>query len=197
MAAIKNLCTRAVLLTKGTIVADGKPADVIDYYLKNTKVLSDKGSGVNTSLRKGNGKFQVTNIEFLNERMEEVTVLESGMNLTICVRYQCFEKGVNPVVNIIIKNNLQLQVVNLLSRIAHSGVMKLKEEGSIICHIPKLPLMAGRYSIDILLKYDFELTDEVEDIVIIDVEKGDFYGTGKIIDSMRNGVLVYHTWQAD
>ena len=39
------------------------------------------------------------------------------------------------------------------------------------------------------------MTDEVENIMTIDVERGDFYGTGKIIDSMRDGVLINHSWE--
>jgi lipopolysaccharide transport system ATP-binding protein len=197
MAAIKNLCTRALLLQKGTIVTDGDPADVVDFYLKNNTAKPETILQIDERKRGGNGKFKTTDITFLNNKMEQVTVLESGMDLNIKICYQCTGKPVNPVINLIIKNNLQFPVVNLLSRIACNGVIQLKEEGFIICHIPKLPLMAGRYSIDLLMKFDFEFTDHVEDIVTIDVEKGDFYGTGKIIESMRDGVLVYHTWQID
>ena len=39
MAAVKNLCTRAILLQHGQIVNEGSPADVIDYYLKNAGYL--------------------------------------------------------------------------------------------------------------------------------------------------------------
>lgn len=197
MAAIKSLCTRALLLQRGTIVADGDPADVVDFYLKNNSAKPEAALNIDAVKRSGNGKFKATGIEFLNAKMEQVSVLESGMDLNIRIAYKCSAKPVNPVVNLIIKNNLQLPIVNLLSRIAHNGIIQLKEEGFIICHIPKLPLMAGRYSIDLLMKFDFEFTDQIEDIVTIDVEKGDYYGTGKIIESMRDGVLVYHTWKTD
>ncbi|MBS1579229.1 MAG: ABC transporter ATP-binding protein [Bacteroidetes bacterium] len=197
MAAIKNLCTRALLLQKGTIVKEGKPADVVDYYLTNTNTLNNADNTINTSLRTGNGKFILQGINFLNNKNEELSILESGMDLYIKIFYKCLEKPINPVINIIVRNSLQHEVMNLLTRIAYYGVMKLNDEGSVTCHIPKLPLMPGRYSIDVLLKYDFEMTDKIEDAISIDVEKGDFFGTGKIIDSMRNGLLVYHTWHVD
>ncbi len=196
MAAIKNLCTRAILLQRGMIVNEGKPGDVVDYYLKNTKSFNES-SQLNVARRVGNGKFIITGLTFLNGKMEKVMSLESGMDVNIRVNYKCKEKGVNPVINIIFKNSLQNEVMNLLSRIAHYGVMKLEEEGSIICHIPNFPLMQGRYSLDTGLKYDFEMTDFVEDILTVDVEKGDFYGTGKIIESMRDGVLVQHEWKIE
>ena len=152
MAAIKSLCTRALLLQKGTIVKDGNPNEVVDYYLKNANTFAEHSFLIDTAKRNGNGKFQLTGLEFLNENMEQVSVLESGMNLNIKIFYQCFEKGVNPVINLIIRNNFQTPVANLLSRVAHKGVIKLNDTGYIICHIPKLPLMQGRYSVDALLK---------------------------------------------
>ncbi len=196
MAAIKNLCTRAILLQQGEIVNEGSPADVVDFYLKNAKTI-DIGNQLNTINRSGTGEFIVTGMAFLNAKMEPVTVLESGMDVNIRIDYKCLSKSVNPVINLVFKNSLQNEVMNLLSRIAYYGVMKLEDEGSIICHIPKFPLMQGRYTIDTHLKYDFSMTDFVESIVTIDVEKGDYYGTGKIVESMRDGVLVQHEWQID
>ena len=196
LAAIKNLCTRAILLQHGQIVYEGKPTDVVEYYLKNAKSI-ESANELNIAHRSGSGEFIVTGIEFLNEKMEPVAVLESGMDVNIRIGYKCFSTAVNPVVNLIFKNSLQNEVMNLLSRIAYYGVFKLANEGSIICHIPKFPLMQGRYTIDTLLKYDFVMTDFVGSIVTIDVEKGDYYGTGKVIESMRDGVLVQHKWQID
>jgi lipopolysaccharide transport system ATP-binding protein len=197
MAAIKNLCTRAVLLQRGMIVQEGDPAEVVDYYLKNASgVGGEDATRLNLEHRSGNGKFIVTNLDFLNAKLEPIQVLETGMDLNIKVSYKSFEHSPNPIVNIKVRNNLHLEVANLLSRISHKGVMRLGETGDIICHIPKLPLLPGRYFIDILLKHDHELTDSIESIAVIDVEKGDYYGTGKILDSMRDGVLVYHEWDA-
>ena len=195
MAAIKSLCTRALLLQGGTIIRDGNPNEVVDFYLKNANVAVEHGFFIDASKRKGNGKFQITGLEFLNSKMEQLSILESGMDLNIKLYYRCFEKGVNPIINLIIRNNLQIEIGNLLSRVSYNGVMKLNEEGYVVCHIPKLPLMQGRYSIDLIMKYDFVLTDEVENIITIDVEKGDYYGTGKIIESMRDGILINHSWK--
>jgi lipopolysaccharide transport system ATP-binding protein len=194
MAAIKNLCTRAILLEKGSIVFEGNPTEVVDYYLKNAKT-NEQQQHITINKRSGSGKFIVNNMQLLNANMEPLVFVESGMNLNIKIDYQCLEKGVNPVVNIKIKNSLQQEIVNLLSRVSYNGILKLQPNGSIICNIPKLPLMQGNYDVDIMLKYDFDLTDSIEDVMSIQVEKGDFYGTGKIVESMRDGILVEHNWQ--
>ncbi len=197
MAAVKHLCSRAILLKNGSIEFEGNTDDVVDYYMKNAKQIEEKDRKINVENRRGNGKFIVTGIDFLNAAMHPITVLHCGMELNIKISYKCLEKPVNPVINLIFKKNMQFEVMNLLSRSAHHGVMQLQQEGSIVCNIPKLPIMSGRYSIDLLMKYHQDLTDFVEDIIIIDVEKGDFYGTGQITEFVRDGILVYHTWNVE
>lgn len=195
MAAVKNLCTRAILLQRGEITYEGEPADVVDYYLKNAAMSTSEKTGFSVENRKGNGKFIVTNFEFLNNKMEPVVVLETGMDVNMRVSYKTSESNPNPVVNILISNSYHQVIGNLLTRIAHNGVLRLQRDGSIVCNIPKLPFLPGRYSIDILLKYDHDVTDHIEGLTIMEVEKGDFYGTGKVQDAMKDGMLVDHNWK--
>jgi lipopolysaccharide transport system ATP-binding protein len=197
MAAVKNLCTRAILLQRGEITYEGEPGDVVDYYLKNAAMATSEKTGFSLENRKGNGKFVVTNFEFLNSKMEPVVVLETGMDVNMRVSYKTSESNPNPVVNILISNSYHQVIGNLLTRIAHNGVLRLQKEGSIVCNIPKLPFLPGRYSIDILLKYDYDVTDHIEGLTVMEVEKGDFYGTGKVQDAMKDGMLVDHNWAVE
>lgn len=197
MAAVKKLCTRAILLQEGSITKEGSPEEVIDYYLKNASGIAYVNAGFNSVGRKGNGKFIATNIELLNETFEPIAVLETGMNVKVKISYEVIEPGPNPIIIINIVDNLQHNLVTLLSRNSFHGVMKLKKEGHIIINVERLPILPGRYTIDYYLKYDNEITDNIQSVLTMDIEKGDFYGTGKINDSMRNGVLIYHTWDVN
>jgi lipopolysaccharide transport system ATP-binding protein len=194
MAAIKSLCTHAIVMQKGTIVYEGKAADAVEYYLKNVNDINVFNKNINIDFRRGNGIFTTTGIEFYNNRQEEVATFITAMELNIKVYYKFVETCKNPVINLIFKNALQAEVMNLSSALAYKDVLKLHEEGFIICNIPKLPLMAGKYSIDVVLKNDFELTDHVENLIIINVEEGDYYGIGRSIETMRDGILIDHSW---
>lgn len=195
MAAVKNLCTRAILLQKGSITFEGHPNNVVDYYLKNAAMIQNASAGLSFQNRQGNGKFVVTNFEFLNAAHQPVMLLETGMDAFLKVSYTSLENSPNPVVNILIRNSYQQIIGNLLTRMAYPGVLKLATEGSVLCHIPKLPFLPGRYTIDIILKHDYDVTDHIEGLTIMEVEKGDFYGTGKVHDSMKDGLLIDHQWQ--
>lgn len=196
MAAVKKLCTRAILLDAGTITKEGTPAEVVDFYLRNASVVSNTVN-LQSARRKGSGKFMITGLEFLNGDMQPVNVLETGMTLNIRIAYNAPEIRPNPVVNLIIRNNLQQEIVNFLSRDSYQGMLKLQERGEVLLQVPKLPLLPGRYTLDCNLKYDNELTDSIENVAVLEVEKGDFFGTGKIIDAMKNGLLVYHKWEVN
>ena len=195
MAAVKKLCTRAILLQAGQITKEGTPNEVVDFYLKNANGIELLDINLQSVVRKGSGKFTMTRISFQNSKMEPVNVLETGMDLNIIIGYETKEKSPNPVINLIVRNNLQQEIANFLTRDSHHGTIKLNDNGEIILHVPKLPLLPGRYTLDCNLKYDNEITDYIESVAILDVEKGDFFGTGKIIDAMKNGLLVYHKWE--
>lgn len=195
MAAVKKLCTRAILLQAGEITKEGTPNEVVDFYLKNANGAEINNLALQTLQHKGSGKFRMTDLNFLNDKMEPVSVLETGMDLNIRIKYEMNEKNRNPVINLIVRNNLQQELINFLSRDSYEGTLKLKDKGEVILRIPKLPLLPGRYTLDYNLKFDNETTDTVESVAVLDVEKGDFFGTGKIIDGLKNGLLVYHKWE--
>lgn len=197
MAAVKKLCTRAILLQAGQITKEGTPNEVVDFYLKNANGAELNNISFSSVQRRGSGKFTLTQLNFLNGKMEPVNVLETGMDLNIRIGYQMKEKSPNPVINLIIRNNLQQEIANFLTRDSHLGTLRLQDKGEVILTVPKLPLLPGRYTLDCNLKFDNEVTDLIESVAVLDVEKGDFFGTGKIIDAMKNGLLVYHKWEVN
>ncbi|HRI22757.1 MAG TPA: ABC transporter ATP-binding protein, partial [Panacibacter sp.] len=60
MAAISNLCSRALVISKGKIEFDGATEPAIQFYLNDTVFSSVTGS---EQIRKGNGKVVVSKID--------------------------------------------------------------------------------------------------------------------------------------
>lgn len=196
MAAVKKLCTRAILLQKGQLIKDGLPEEVIDYYYKNTTTAH--ASDLNVLNRNnrvfGDGRFSVEAYEILDSKGNVVQSVECGDNITIRLFYKTTTDPYNPIVVLRIKNNIDQVLFTCLSRNSYGGVMKLKTQGYIDCCIPKLPLLAGVYSIDTSLKYQSEVTDEILSGIRLQVERGDFFGTGKMNEDFVNGIVINHHW---
>ncbi len=60
--------------------------------------------------------------------------------------------------------------------------------GAFICHVPKWPLSRGRFSYDVAAYQCRKELDWVRDAGILNVESGDYYGTGKLPVASRQGV---------
>jgi len=196
MAAVKKLCTRAILLQHGTIIYEGLPNDVVDYYLQNAASITSENN-FDIQNAKGNKQFVIANIELRNNEGNITQIAESGKDLEIRLQYKVVEKGPDPIVILKIKNNQEQVLFTCLSRNSFNGIMQLQNEGFIGCFIPNLPLLEGTYSVDIILKYGQDVTFDFESAFQLEVEKGDFFGTGKINADMQNGIIIYHKWNVN
>jgi lipopolysaccharide transport system ATP-binding protein len=70
----------------------------------------------------------------------------------------------------------------------------ISKNGSFICELQKLPIVAGKYMLNLIVYQNGIMEDWVQEAVTFDVESGDFYGTGKIIPSTHKCVLVEYKW---
>jgi hypothetical protein len=68
--------------------------------------------------------------------------------------------------------------------------------GSVSCEIPELPLLAGRYWLDIWLEDAalWEPLDMIEDAVAFDVTSSDLFGAGRLPPSMFGPVVQRGIW---
>lgn len=198
MVAIKSLCKRAVLLQQGKLVRDGFPVDVVNHYLRGINEENKTSGEIQNSKRKrGDGRFISTGYSLLNGKRQPVQFTESGNDTIIAICYEVKESGPDPVVIINIRNLHSQIVFTCLSRNSYSERINLSNKGKIFCILPNIPLQPGNYVVDIILKYGYVFTDEVENAFVLPVQKGDFFKTGKINNDMVNGLFVYHTWSFD
>ena len=183
-----------ILLKKGKLVMDSNPENAIDSYLTLGTQNFDGGI-VNISQSKGDKRFIVQKIGLYNEKSDPIQIAFTGQDIRLGLSYVINEPGPDPIVIIRVKDNIESVLFSCLSRNSYSGNMQLNSEGGLIfCNIPKLPLLPGCYKIDILLKYGQEVTFDIENAYEIQVEKGDFFNTGKLNNDLVNGLIIYHNW---
>jgi len=131
-AAIRALCSRAILLDKGHQAADGKPVDVINQYRKlimsQTAAFEAIEAGESSSsgeellwvdqlraplrptYRHGDGSAEVLNVELLNAKQARVDLVEPGESLLVRVRVLFNEARTDPVCGFLIRNRLGIHV---------------------------------------------------------------------------------------
>lgn len=85
----------------------------------------------------------------------------------------------------------------LNSQMANRVFESLPKAGRVYCHLPRFPLMSGRFEVTYTLDVNGLLADRVENALTVDVETGDFFGTGIPNAFGRQGVYVPQTWMAE
>lgn len=68
-------------------------------------------------------------------------------------------------------------------------------EEILICNIPKWPLNSGKYFYNIIAYEGKKVLDWVDRAGLIEVEAGDYYGTGSLPASNRQGVFIDFDWE--
>jgi len=185
MAAVKNLCTRGIVLENGKSVFEGSANESVDFYLdksfkKSIVSLEDRKD------RKGNGKLKITKICFFNESKTQVLELYSGESYTIDLEFEKFRKiDENQLIVALQFRNINDELISTIAT-DEMGVRlnKIEEKGVFRILIPKLHFRTGEYSITYIisekLSYNtpHKIIDHLQNAVVMNVGKSDYWKTG-------------------
>ncbi len=196
MAAVQNLCNKAVVLSKGKVVFPmGDVSSAVQDYMRssldNSKIdLRDRKD------REGEGNLRLINVEFINERNESQRELITGQYVKIKIEYECRKQEPlnNIAVAVAIYGDDGLLYTMLGNEFSSSLFNRIPPNGAFICELDKLPITAGKYLMNISVTQAGVTQDWVQEAVMFDVESGDFYGTGKIIPASHKSILIENKW---
>jgi lipopolysaccharide transport system ATP-binding protein len=197
LAAIGGLCDRAIMLSRGRIMASGKVSDVIDAYIGD--VLSESQRRlVERENRAGDGRLRFTDL-----RLERDGALidspVTGKDLDIVIDYETADDkplaGVNFGVAIVAPADAK-PMLNMYTETAGARFHEIAGRGAIRCHVERCPLPAGEYYIDCWADASHQMLDIVHRASDLTVSGGDFYGSGREQLGQRT-VLVDHSWSLE
>ena len=121
LGLVKQLSDRAILLLHGHIEAEGMPHDVINRYiglvLEKQAPQIHKNDRVPASFRHGDGSSEVLAIDILNAHGELVSGVASGECITVRVRSRFHGAASDPMVGILIRTRIGLEVYGTNTRI--------------------------------------------------------------------------------
>ncbi len=194
LAAIQALCSRAILLEGGKLTQQGEPVEVIGRYLKKNWALAEQELAGRED-RTGNGAIRFASVEFQNESGERQDGLQTGqtgtINLLIDNPTRDERQGV--AINVGVSDEQGTRVCLLSTTMSDSSTGSIPPEGGVVrFELPKVPLVAGRYSLTLYATVQNEVADWVIDAAVMDVTEGDYFGTGRMPPAGQGKVLVSH-----
>jgi len=121
LGLVKQLSDRCILLLNGRIEAQGAPSDVINRYiglvLEKQQATQEKRQRFETTFRHGDGVSEILGVDLLNAEGDPVTSVGGGETITVRVRSRFHHPACDPMVGILIRNRIGMDVYGTNTRI--------------------------------------------------------------------------------
>jgi lipopolysaccharide transport system ATP-binding protein len=192
MLAIQSLCERAFLLDEGRVVDEGAAGSVVASYMRRSGEQSYTAL-VERSDRLGDGRMRFVSVVLRDESGHPVHALRTGDSGVISI---ALDRGGaaalrRAVIAIGIDGQFGERITVLSSEATGERFETFPDEAtSVDIHIPRLPLMPGRYGFTLYATVDGTVADWVQSAGFFDVEPGDFYRSGKLMPAGQGHFLV-------
>jgi lipopolysaccharide transport system ATP-binding protein len=194
LAVIRALCPRAVLLERGRVVADGQVTDVIDRYLRTL----ERSASIDLRQRedrdpRGWQHLNISSVEVRSADSALPGLVVSGGPMTITVGVTESRPGMECRLTIV--NGLGEPVTTLNSEDLAPTDVRSPSAGTMIqCEVASVPLVPGRYRLDVLVKAQHQIQDGLEAAAFFDVEPGLVEGRPVSGSDVAGDVVLPHTW---
>ena len=196
MAAVSALCPRSIWLQDGQVQLDQDTPTVVERYIASASEqamisLRDRED------RMGDGRFRFVEVE-IRDRDTGQRVVRSGSNIEFVLKYEAQESFALRNVNVTLTlTDMYNNAVFTCSTHLSSSFAELPSSGTLLCLVEHFPLLPGQYGLLLIGELNGrQLADRIDNAVLYEVQGGDFFGTGKMLEkaSKRGSVLVRHKW---
>jgi lipopolysaccharide transport system ATP-binding protein len=203
MGAVRRLCSRAVVLTKGAVLIDAATETAVEQYnaglAQEAGPVSSEGPHVLYSNPNDDaGDFAVTKVEVLDSAGRPLPMISTWDRVIFRISYRARRNlaGASVVIEIMSADGeplllLSTQPDGTLPLAFHIGAQ------SVECEIDSIPFAAGVYTVGIGLAVPrVEYLWQRRDLAKFTVHERDVYGSGLSPTSRRCRLAVKHEWRA-
>jgi lipopolysaccharide transport system ATP-binding protein len=179
MGAVRTLCETGLFLRDGCLVGSGPIVDLIADYMDDS--LQAKASPtVRLPKPPENLTVWMESVSILGNG-EPTSALEIGDKISLEVKFRSYNPIQKPIVGYVIRSSRGENVINANNYyLPSSGYAMPVTEGTIICDLGDLPLMAGSYFVSFWLCRNPHEQHEAEDVLHFTVEEKDVWGNGAL-----------------
>ena len=184
MASIKALCSRAILLSNGTISHDGSVNSIIEQYLSSNIIQTKEINILDRTDISGSKKIIFTEVKTFRQNIETNSFYSTD-SINIVFKYEMLEK-VNPknlTFVITFYDNNDSLVLRFDTREILTDFSNMKTHGEINLQIPKFSMREGDYFMKIWLSENGVAPENclfaLDNVIKIEIMESDFWNIGK------------------
>ena len=197
MAAARALCNKAILMQDGRCSAIGSTADIVARYLATTggKLVIDGDLGHLN--RRGAGNLRFRRIGFFDRDGRPVVAPITGDQLDIRLDFEgCGIERRSTRLGITFFDAFDSLLFICANEASLNEPLYIGAGDKVSCRIPRFPLSAGRYKVDLFVEQNGVVEDHLRDHLSIEVGGGNFFGSARNLPRGWEGktVLVANEW---
>lgn len=182
MGAINSLCDRVAWINQGKLMGTGKPQEMIDHYLKGLEELNGGLAIAERKDREGDGRGKFVALDIPSSS------IKTGQKLSIDFAWEHQESVQEQRIDVHLFNSRG----NYLSSFQKSlGA----DERGINLEIEELPLMPGKFFINVHLFLDGIRADFVGRAAYFDVISEEWQSNEVAVERQNPGVELKHHWR--
>ncbi len=140
LAAVVDLCTRAILVERGTVRFDGRPAETVAEFRRGRRAADE-------SVRPAADGVHITDVRLRRADGEASPLFHTGQAMRIEVHYRAPQPVRAPHVAIDIHGVDGLYCAGINTRMDDCALGTLDGDGRVELVIPRLNLLPGSYTI--------------------------------------------------
>jgi lipopolysaccharide transport system ATP-binding protein len=194
---VSALCTRAIWLEQGRLMAQGDVEEVMAAYAASLQT-GGAGDVRHRTDRLGNGRVQVTE-NFVREPGGTPTfAVTAGTPLELVVRYDGSETPVGRLaVAVTIETLLRERIATVSNVLSGDDLESAPGRGELVCRLDGLPLNEGDYMCTVKLEVDGLTADQIADTTRFHVNPAGFYPTSAYPGARSGPLLLGHSWRLE
>lgn len=200
LSAVKKLCSRALMMERGQIIADGLPGDVIDRYTQTAPVENIQGESLifENALPDSRSHHEVLKVELLDRDGRVKTMLRSGDYVRFRVTWRSDEVFKHGGVEMGVHTLHGVPLFQYSTRPVMSIDVDFQPGLNVIeLELPQFPLTEGAYYLMVGLTVPtIRWLYRNDRFGMLTVGGADLYQSGHHLSSVVSMIAVPHRWIA-
>jgi len=197
LPAVRRLCTRGILIDKGSVVVDAAVEATLQRYVRQLESVARIPLRERAD-RTGNGHFRFVDAWLEDGSGRRCDTVIGGTKVAFILEYEI--KGPSRIrtleevaISILTRDGMRL--IDLGSQFVGEMIeIGDARRGRMRCVLDRLPLNAGEYTYHVWAKSSLGCEDFVTEAGQFSVEAGDYFGAGKV-PSPEWVFLADHSWE--
>lgn len=195
--SVQQLCSSGIMLSQGVVAIAGSIDKTIFHYLKSLDRVSQQSVRIRKD-RQGDGKLKVVDVTLHDGSGSQIEAAICGQSLGLRIHYESEFQGTDRSVDVAF--NLRSSAGVLLTCFANiqTGAERLPVyvKGYFECFWPKVNLRSGTYTSTLFVAIDGITSDWLQNAFQLQVEEGNFFGSGSLVPRDHGDVLCEQQWRS-